>query len=270
MKSASTLADKRILVTRPQQQAGILTNLLRQHGACVTELPLIRIGPPSSWELFDSFFSSGTVYDWIIFASVNAVESTLERLRYLQKTEQLRQSKLAAIGPATKAALSNSGLETAFCPHSFVAESFIEEFPGYPSLASTKIFWPKTNIGRTLIADQLRQHGAHVDIGYCYSTQGPEDPDQCSFLLRQMLTENKLDVITITSSETARSLHNLLLPKTGERDTQIASLLQNVKLAVIGPETARTTKELLGRVDIQADEFTISGLVAALEKQTTD
>ncbi|MEY3825816.1 MAG: hypothetical protein RLZZ148_628 [Cyanobacteriota bacterium] len=41
-------------------------------------------------------------------------------------------------------------------------------------------------------------------------------------------------------------------------------LLNNVRIASIGPQTSKTCSELLGRVDVEAKEYTLDGLVEAL------
>ncbi|MBY0358718.1 MAG: uroporphyrinogen-III synthase [Candidatus Obscuribacterales bacterium] len=255
-----------VLVTRPREQAGELSSLLTDHGFQSVELPLIRIEEPESWESFDLAFSSDKEYDWLIFASVNAVRSTLRRLELIGRQDKLRVSRLAAIGKTTAAELTSHQLNATYCPPNFIAESFIENFPGYPYLADKKILWPKTNIGRTLIADKLRDAGADVEIIYAYRTCGPENPPEYAQKLTELLRDEKLDVITLTSSETVKQLHSLLQNMEPQK---LEQLLQKTQIAVIGPETAQSAKRLLGRVDIQAETFTIDGLVKAIMKQTT-
>lgn len=257
MNKTGILHGTKVLVTRPKHQAAELSGLLKQSGATVVEMPLIVIGPPADWQPFDQAFGRKEIYDWLIFASVNAVNCTLSRLHEIGKQNKIKQSKLAAIGPATAAALNDFQLKTDYYPTSFVAESFVAEFPGYPQLSGKRILWPKTDIGRTLIADELRRHEAVVDIVHCYSTTGPKNPDQCRQELIGMLSKEEIDIITLTSSETVKSLHKLLT-KVGD----VKQLLAGTRIAVIGPETAKTAQQLLGKVDIQAQEFTVNGLVS--------
>ncbi|HBL13561.1 MAG TPA: hypothetical protein DD379_19620, partial [Cyanobacteria bacterium UBA11162] len=42
------------------------------------------------------------------------------------------------------------------------------------------------------------------------------------------------------------------------------SLLENVCIASIGPQTSKTCHELLGRVDVEAKEYTLEGLTQAI------
>ncbi|HEY9606085.1 MAG TPA: hypothetical protein V6C85_31045, partial [Allocoleopsis sp.] len=47
-------------------------------------------------------------------------------------------------------------------------------------------------------------------------------------------------------------------------------LLQHVCIASIGPQTSVTCRELLGRVDVEAQEYTLEGLTQAIVQWATD
>ena len=68
------LSGRRILVTRSPEQAGEFSDLLRDLGAEVLEVPLIRFEPPDSWEAADRAISRLGRYSLIVFTSANAVE----------------------------------------------------------------------------------------------------------------------------------------------------------------------------------------------------
>ena len=65
-----------------------------------------------------------------------------------------------------------------------------------------------------------------------------------------------VDVVTFTSSSTVRNLVDML---DGDRSALEASFI-----ACIGPVTAATCRELGLRVDLEATEHTVEGLVDAL------
>jgi hypothetical protein len=70
-------------------------------------------------------------------------------------------------------------------------------------------------------------------------------------------TRAGVDIITFTSSSTSKFLTLL-----GVEALPIAS---KAVIACIGPITAQTAREMGLHVDVVADEYTVSGLVAALE-----
>ncbi len=239
---------------------------------------MITILPPDSWDPLDEALRGLEAYDWIVFASVNAVESCLKRISQLDFAVDLSSARLAAIGPSTADELRKHKLEPAFSPSQFVAEALVAEFPGYPQLSNTRILWPKTNIGRTYIAENLGFAGAIVDVVPCYKTGGPEDPERLSGQLIELLAAGAIDVVTLASSETTRNLAGLLDSGLARLSRSAGSVGQQMKplprslsellchtlIAAIGPETAQAARENLGRVDVEASEYTIQGLVDAL------
>jgi len=75
-------------------------------------------------------------------------------------------------------------------------------------------------------------------------------------MLYKLVLENKVDVVTFTSSSTVTNLIALM-------DGDL-SHLNGMTLACIGLVTADTARAAGLKVDVVASEFTISGLVDAL------
>jgi uroporphyrinogen-III synthase len=273
IKSDKPLTGLRVLVTRARGHSEKLAALLRPLGAEISEIPVIEISKPDDFAGLDRGLHNLGQYNWLIFASQNAVEHTMARAQAIgvEIGADLGNSpglKLAAIGPATAGALIKKGLTVDFCPSNFSAEFLVEEFPGYPCLAGTKVFWPKTNIGRTLIADQLTAAGATVDTAIAYLTGLPPKHMDLARQLVDTLEAGKIDVITLASAQSARNLAKLLelgLSLSGKAATgSLDKLLAPVKIAAIGPITANAARQALGRADIEAEEYTLSGLTEAL------
>ncbi|MFM6058630.1 MAG: uroporphyrinogen-III synthase, partial [Microcystis aeruginosa] len=74
--------------------------------------------------------------------------------------------------------------------------------------------------------------------------------------------DGKVDIVTFASSKTVQNFYRLLEQETAE--LSVNSLLEKVCLASIGPQTSKTCQELFGRVDIEAQEYTLEGLTSAL------
>ena len=77
---ARPLFGKRVLVTRPRDQAAELVDLLESFGAEAVESPLIRIAPPEDDGPLDEACANLGAFDWIVFASANAVDAFIRRL----------------------------------------------------------------------------------------------------------------------------------------------------------------------------------------------
>jgi uroporphyrinogen III methyltransferase/synthase len=271
IKSEKPLAGLKVLVTRAQGQSENFKQLLQPLGAEVSEIPVIEISQPDDFAELDKALGNISQYDWLVFVSKNAVNYTLARAQTLGVAiDKEPKLKLAAIGPATADELTKNGLGVDFCPSSFVAEFLVEEFPNYPNLQGTKVFWPRTNIGRTLIADQLTAAGATVDTAIAYKTGLPSQHLDLARQLVDRLASGKIDVITLASAQSARNLAQLIsmglslnVEQSGPSPA-LKDLLASVKIAAIGPVTAMACREVLGKADIEAAEYTLGGLTEAL------
>ena len=271
IKSEKPLAGLKVLVTRAQGQSEKFREMLVPLGAEVSEIPVIEISQTNDFAGLDNALGNLRDYDWLIFASKNAVEHTLARAQTLGVSiDKVPAVKLAAIGPATAGELLKNGLAVDFCPTNFVAEFLVEEFPNYPNLQGTKVLWPKTNIGRSLIADQLTAAGATVDTVIAYLTGLPGEHTDLARQLVDQLRAGKIDVITLASAQSARNLAKLISLGLSLEDgptvpsATMTSLLAAVKIAAIGPVTAKAARQVLGKVDIEAAQYTMAGLTEAL------
>jgi uroporphyrinogen III methyltransferase / synthase len=281
-KNKGPLVGLRVLVTRAQGEAAEnLSSLLKEAGATTLEIPVIHFGEPESFDDLDQALENLESYDWVIFASTNAVSSVMARA---QKASVVFKSfpsvKIAAIGQSTAEKLSSFGVPTDFVPSSFVAESFVAEFPAKDKkeLASTKILWPRTNIGRTLIADALRAKGATVGTVEAYTTCLPPDASVVGQELIAKLKKGEIDVITLASAQTVKNLTEILSIGLGaisaaeteltpaQRLSSLQTLLTGVKVATIGPVTSNAARQNLKDPDIQASVFTAEGLVEEMKK----
>jgi uroporphyrinogen-III synthase len=255
------LTGVNILVTRAAHQAKEFSAKLSKLGATVMEMPLVEFTAPDSWEELDLSITRINAYDWIIFASSNAVRSFVERLAVLKGTgtacPDLAQIKarIAVIGESTAKAAHKAGLTAIFQPDSFIAEDFVANFPGYPNLSGVKILWPRTNIGRAYIEEQLAQAGASIDIAGAYKTCLPQDISVLSDQLQNIVKHKKINVITLASKQTAINLASIIRDK---------HMLDSILILSIGPETSSGAKEYLGKVDLEANPHTTDGMIQKL------
>ena len=94
------LFGKRVLVTRARAQAGALSGLLEEAGAVVSEVPSIEIQDPEDWGPMDEAVARLADYSWVVFTSVNAVDSLFHRLgRAGMDARSMAGVRVCAIGP---------------------------------------------------------------------------------------------------------------------------------------------------------------------------
>lgn len=270
------LQGMRIVVTRSKKQAAGLSSKFRALGAEVYEFPVISITPPDSWAPLDEAIQKIKKYDWVLFASANAVDAFVARADEVGiGKEELDFTKFAVIGPGTSSALEERGIKPSFCPSTFIAETLVAEFPEYPNLQGKRILWPRTNVGRPYVLDRMTEAGARVDVVEAYHTSLPPNEQEIAERLTTLLWKNVIDVITLASAQSARNLKAILATglakKLGDKNLEIpvgmdsiTYALEGVIVATIGPETSAAARKHLGRVDIEAHVFTIDGLVDAV------
>lgn len=258
------LWGKRILVTRSRTQASRLVELLADLGAEPIELPSIEIAPLDDYAALDAALADtafaatalsaagDTPGRWIIFASVNAVQYVWERLRTMGwDARSFAGATVAAIGPATAQALRERGIEPDFIPQRSVSESVVAELSDR-DWAGVPVLLPGSAIGRDALAAGLTQLGATVRRIPAYQNLRPAD---ASAKARAVLQAG-VAVVTFTSSSTVRNLLDIL----GDD----RHLLDDCRIACIGPITAAAAADAGLPVDLIAAEHNVEGLAAAL------
>jgi uroporphyrinogen-III synthase len=250
-----SLQGVRVLVGRARHQAGALSSGLRKLGAEVLEIPFIEIRKPRSFRPLDAALKNLRNYDWLILTSVNGVDATWERMAKLKLTKRhLGHLSVAAIGPATRKAIEKRGLRVDVIPDEYVAEAVVKSLRG--QVKGKRVLLARAKVARDVIPRELRKLGAQVDVVEAYETIIPRGS---RIRLRGLLKNpaKRPDVITFTSSSTVRNF----LALTGRRARRS---LDGIQLASIGPVTSATLREVGLRVDIEAKQYTIPGLIQAI------
>lgn len=256
MSAEKSLAGVRILVTRARKQANALSQLLRTQDASVRQLPLIEIRPPRSWKPLDAALRAISHYDWLILTSVNGAESMFARMQHLKlhKNGNLQKLKIAAIGPATKAAIEQRGLKVHVTPKEYIAEAVVAALR--KRVQNQRVLLVRAAVARDVIPRELRCAGAIVKVVEAYRTGVPKSSrSRLRLLLRNPGT--RPHIITFTSSSIVRNFHSSI---NGIGENQLAG----IALASVGPVTSATLKECGFRVDAQARDYTMPGLAQAI------
>ena len=212
--------------------------------------------PPEDWAPLDTAFENLEHYDGLIFTSVNGVKFFMRRLKELGKdVRELKGLRLYAIGPKTEQEVNALGIPVDGLPEEFVAESFIDHL-GRKNIKGKKFLLPRAAVARETLPDQLRELGAHIDVAPAYRTVRPQTDTQ---ELTRRLKEGSIHAVTFTSSSTVTHFMELI----GE---ELKPQLAKVAVACIGPVTGKTAEQAGLKVDVMAEEYTVDGLIAALEK----
>jgi uroporphyrinogen III methyltransferase/synthase len=250
------LFGKRVVVTRAAQQSASLVDKLTELGAEILEMPSTRIARMDLSPLREELPRLNT-YQWLVFTSQNAVSIFWEQLIGSQRdARSLSGLMIAAVGPATAGALLERGIAVDVIPERFVAEALLEKLRERDDVTGSRVMYVTAEGAREVLIDGLTELGAEVNVVKAYrSVQDGAGAAR----LRKALENDTINAVTFTSASSVR----------GFADVVGDELARKASAITIGPQTTEAVLEagieLLG----EAEESTIDGLVAAVEKALT-
>jgi uroporphyrinogen III methyltransferase/synthase len=211
-------------------------------------VPTIEIGEPADGGAALRKAASDVAaghYDWVVVTSGNGAARFLDELH---DARDLGGVRVAAIGPATADVLTARNIVADLVPDVFVAESLVEAFPEPTSEGTGRVLLARAATAREVLPEGLRAKGWQVDVVETYRTHRTPIEEETRLAVLDA------DVVTFTSSSTVdnyvRTMNTVETPPV---------------VACIGPITSATARGHGIHVDVEATEFTIPGLVAALE-----
>lgn len=265
----------RILATREHSKG---FEPLEDLGAEIIEFPTIETMPPENYNELDTAIDEISAYNWLIFTSANGVKHFLKRFFELSRDiRDLHGINICAIGTKTAAEIKNYGMKVDMVPEEFNAEGLIEAFikevrseksevRGQDSLNSPlatrhslhglKILMPRAEVAREIFPEKVRALGGEIDVPAAYRTIKPEHHGK---RLKRFLREGRITIATFTSAATFNNFIDIM-------GNDGYELLRGVRIAVIGPVTAKAVEKAGLKVDIMPEEATMEAMVDEIIK----
>ncbi len=250
----------RVLVPRTKDQAGVMSERLRMHGAIPEEVPTIAVEPPRSPAQMERSVK-GLVdgrYQWVVFTSTNAVKAVWEKFaEFGLDARAFSGVKIACVGNATAEKVREFGIVPELVPdvdeaQTSTSEGLLEIFPPYDDVLDPvdRVLLPRADIATETLAAGLGERGWEIDDVTAYRTVRAAPP---AAPIREAIKTGGFDAVCFTSSSTVRNLVGIA----GKPHTRTL-------VACIGPATAETAREFGLRVDVQPDEARVPTLVDGL------
>ncbi|MEO6058518.1 MAG: uroporphyrinogen-III synthase [Candidatus Limnocylindria bacterium] len=195
-----------LLVTRPAQQAAELVGLLAERGIDAISVPTVEIAPAPAGGALDDAILSLDDAAWLVITSVNGAAALVARLTALGRALPV-DLLVAAVGPATAAALQAGGVRVDHVPSRYRTVAIAE---GLGDLAGRRVVLARADAATRDLRDALVERGAVVEEVVAYHTV--EGPASSRDTIRSALAQ-RLDGVTFTSGSTVRGLHALLSPQ---------------------------------------------------------
>ncbi|HEU4896036.1 MAG TPA: uroporphyrinogen-III synthase [Actinomycetota bacterium] len=249
------LAGLTVLVPRARDQASQLSALLRARGAEPLEVPTIEIRPVLSTAELDRAIQDLTAgrHDWVVLTSVNGVAALRARAEAAGRgPDALGRARVAAVGPATEAALRGWGVVPDLVPEVATTVALGHAFPSGPG----SVLLARADLANPELGVLLRAKGWETTEVVAYHTVplGSIDP-----AARRRLDGGEVDWVAFTASST---VEGFLRGYGGPPPP-------GVRVAAIGPVTAGTARSAGIPVAATATDHTIGGLVEAIERAVT-
>jgi uroporphyrinogen-III synthase len=235
-----SLAGRRVVVTR--DRLGELGRLLAERGADVIHVPLIETtDPDDGGAALNAALGNLSDHDWLIVTSAAGAE------RVGDAAKQHPGVALAAVGTTTASVLADrAGRPIDVVPERQIAVELADALNVRLQGAHVSILLAQADRAPGTLADLLRAAGHDVTVVTAYSTQ-LRVPDP--------MLLNDIDALVLASGSAATSWVAAL----GTESPPI--------VVVIGPTTAQVARELGLKVSAVAAEYSVVGLVAAVERQ---
>ncbi len=246
---------RKVVITSPEPGASKIASHLEKFAAEAIKLPVIRIAPVKNFLKIDKAIKEINKYYWIIFTSRNGIDLFMKRFFLKRKQlKDLRKIKFAAIGKVTAEKLNKYGIKTSFIPKKFTSEALLSGLKKY-SLEGKNILIPRANEASNVLPEGLKKIGAKVDEIILYKIKNEKNK---SNKVKSLLKKN-VDVIIFTSPSGVKSFFNLFTKK------EINYYFNKIRIASIGPVTAKAIEEFGIKADIVPKEYNIKGMVKAIK-----
>ena len=234
---AGPLAGRRIILTRPRSRAADFANRIAALGGEAIVAPAIAIVPPDTWTVADAALRCIGTYDWIAFTSVNAVDALTGRADAIcVDRDAIRARRLAAVGPATAAAITSSLREPDVVAPGHTATSLANEIA---APENARVLFPRGDLAGEALAAGLDRRGAYVDEVVVYRTI-PGDGVQ---LVATAFRTHSADAVLFSSASAVRFVAGALASSRASSDHgDAAPQATRPVVLCIGPVTAAAAR----------------------------
>jgi uroporphyrinogen III methyltransferase/synthase len=254
------LFGRQVLVTRAREQSAELASLLRAVGAEPVMAPMIELAPieeAAGREPIAAALDQIDRYQALVFTSSNAVRFFARALEeHAGSAGSLSAvARVFCIGERTAGAALEAGLPVhVVASGRSDAEALLAQLLSALQGKGERVLIPRSEIGRTLIADGLRKAGAEVDSIAFYTNRRPAIDVEG---LRASLVRGELFALTFTSPSTVDHFVAAL-------DEASRAAAERCMIAAIGATTARRLARVGLPADVVPDHPDVAAMVGGL------
>jgi uroporphyrinogen III methyltransferase / synthase len=256
-QGTSSLAGKRIVITRAEAQSDALAQELSARGAIPMVLPLISFGEPQEFGPVDEAIRGLTGFDWIIITSAQAARALAARSEFLgQKLIQEGEwTQVAAVGPASAEAAEAAGLRVNYVAQTHNGVALAEELG--ERLRGRTVLLPRSDRANPDLPAALKRYEAKVTEVIAYRTLRTGDVDQRKL---RKVTAGEADAILFFSPSAVQHFAELV-------GSERLSMLENrMAMTAVGPVTSGALLKIGMRRILTSADTSATSVLEALEK----
>jgi uroporphyrinogen III methyltransferase / synthase len=254
---SSSLAGKRVLITRAAAQSEALARELSARGAIPVVRPLVSFADPEDFVPVDAAINEIEQFDWMILTSAQAVRALVKRGAELKRSliSPGGELRIAAVGPVTAEAARRAGLLVQYVAETHTGVALAEELG--KKLQGAKVFLPRSDRANPDLPAALKRHGAQVTEVIAYRTLKPAREDQEK--LRE-IAEGEADAALFFSPSAVQIFAELF------GSEQLRALQDKLAITAVGPVTAQALLEAGVQRKVLAGDTTAVAVIEALEE----
>ena len=239
------MKGKTVVVTRPEDRSGTLTQRLRELGAEVVDYPCIRTVAREENPELEEAMENLSRYRCLVFTSPAGPEIFFRRLRAAGRDARaLSGLTLAAIGPKTARAMERFGVTADLVPETYDSDHLAKALEAVEG----PVLLCRASRGSTALPEMLERKGIpFADVPVYDTVYAAPAPQKVDALLGETL------LVTFTSASTVRGFVESL----PGRD------LKNVIGCCIGKQTEAEAKKY-GLATVVSQEATMESLVECI------
>lgn len=231
-------SSKKILITRDKKQAKEMSKLVLNKGGIPIELPFIEI------EELKISTENLKKYSAILFNSPNGVKSFFKNIEDMRI---LANIKIGAVGAKTKEVLESLKIVPDFMPEEYMVDRLAEEVVKFTN-RNDNILIVTSDISPADLDKYNSLYERNYEKIVAYNTRKIKvAKDEINEKLED------IDIITFLSSSTVEAFYESI-----NGDLKV---LENKKIASIGPMTSETLRRYGIKVDYEAKKYTAEGLL---------
>ena len=250
------LFGKSIVVTRDERGNAEFAAKIVEKGGRAVEFVTIKIVPLTRKNRFVKTLTRLSQYEWIVFTSANGVTLFFDCVQKLGKDVRvLAGAQVAAIGAETANRLRSFGIHADFVPDIFTSEQLGKELIRCANVKDKRVLLLRSELASERLTELLEKAGAEVDDVALYRVATKKGKSQW---LAEKIGADAMDWVTFASPSSVRGFFEQIEP-----DLVNSS---KIRVASIGPVTSQQLRDFGVKVDVEAAEHTLDGLLAAIEE----